>query len=96
MAETETGMIVDHPLAARAQCERDGLLALAGDLERIEYIADSFLLMKKSDPNYVPDFSKPELGEMGNDIARIADHIRARIEGLTQLDRELRETVGLC
>ena len=40
MAETDTGMIVDHPLAVRVQRERDDLEDLVADLERVRYITD--------------------------------------------------------
>ena len=92
MAETDTGMIVDHPLAVRVQRERDDLADLVGDLERVRYITDSFLLMKHGDATYVPDFEKnPEFGQMKGDIVRITDKIQARIETLGQLNREIKD-----
>ncbi len=93
MAEKDIGLSIDHPLAIHVRRERDGLADLVADLERIEYIADSFLLMKHEDKTYVPDFEKnPEFGQMKGDVVRITDKIQARIETLGQLDREIRET----
>lgn len=92
MADTDTGMNVDHPLAVRVQRERDDLADLVADLERVRYITDSFLLMKHGDETYVPDFENPEFREMKVDIVRITDKIQARIETLGQLDREIKET----
>ncbi len=92
MAEKDIGLSIDHPLAIRVRHERDGLADLVADLERIEYIADSFLLMKHEDKTYVPDFENPEFREMKGDVVRITGKIQARIETLGQLDREIRET----
>jgi len=93
MADTDTGLIVDHPLAVRVQRERNGLADLVADLERVEYITDSFLLMKPGDTTYVPDFEKtPEFGKMKDDVVRITGKIQARIETLGQLKREIKET----
>lgn len=92
MTETDTGMMVEHPLSVRVQRERDGLADLVADLERVRYITDSFLLMKHGDATYVPDFeNNPEFGQVKGDIVRITDKIRARIETLGQLNREIKD-----
>jgi hypothetical protein len=96
MAEKDIGLSIDHPLAIRVRHERDSLADLVADLERIEYITDLFLLMKRGDATYVPDFGKnPEFGQMKNDIVRITGKIQARIETLGQLNGELKETFGI-